>query len=229
MAMTPVHPSRGAWARWWHLWALSNMPVAAVGLLLWSASAVTAIGLSVAAAVGLSVLLMEADDLSHGHALMPSVHATRRAGLTAVCAAVVAIGALVTAALLPALLLVTIAAQALTTPPARRRLRAARGLPRRGGVTAESAPPIVILPDWPAPPQSSIARDLSDEALRKAWQRSFWTLRSATGLADVLAAVAVRQCLLDEMERRDPMALRAWLSSGARPSGGPDLSRGESG
>jgi hypothetical protein len=34
--------------------------------------------------------------------------------------------------------------------------------------------------------------------------------------------VAQRQVYLDEMERRSPSGLRAWLESGARAAGGPE-------
>lgn len=66
------------------------------------------------------------------------------------------------------------------------------------------------------------ARTLSAGELCVEWRRSFVTLQSATSAAQRIRVVSQRQVYLDEMERRCPTGLRAWLESGARAAGGPD-------
>jgi hypothetical protein len=63
---------------------------------------------------------------------------------------------------------------------------------------------------------------MSDRELCREWRHSFVTLQSARSPQDRLRVVAQRQVYLDEMERRSPTALQAWLDSGARAAGGPD-------
>lgn len=79
-------------------------------------------------------------------------------------------------------------------------------------------PAPVILPRL----EAGAARELSNRELCHEWRRTFLALQSARCPARTLAVVAIRQLLLDEMERRDGRALAAWLSSGARAAGGPD-------
>src|SRR6266540_2730398 len=62
--------------------------------------------------------------------------------------------------------------------------------------------------------------NLTDAALCAAWTRSCRSLREATP-AEALRYVVVRQQCLDELERRDPAGLRAWLESAASPAGDP--------
>jgi hypothetical protein len=69
----------------------------------------------------------------------------------------------------------------------------------------------------PAPELSS----LGDEALCLAWRRSFRLLETATSAAERLTVVKKRQQYLDELQRRSPEGLAAWLASGARASGNP--------
>ncbi len=63
---------------------------------------------------------------------------------------------------------------------------------------------------------------LDDLQLCRLWRESFWVLRKPGPLATVLCLVALREACLEELERRDEAALRAWLDSGARASGGPE-------
>jgi hypothetical protein len=63
---------------------------------------------------------------------------------------------------------------------------------------------------------------LSDQQLCWLWRHTFWDLRDEETVDERLATVAVRQACLEELERRDPSAFAAWLSSGARASGGPE-------
>ena len=69
----------------------------------------------------------------------------------------------------------------------------------------------------PAPELSS----LGDEALCLAWRRSFRLLETARTAAERLSVVEKRQQYLDELNRRSPEGLAAWLASGARASGNP--------
>jgi hypothetical protein len=65
-------------------------------------------------------------------------------------------------------------------------------------------------------------RELDDTDLCCLWRHTFWELRGRHSPDDVLQLVALRACCLDELDRRNPSALQAWLSSGARASGGPE-------
>jgi len=62
---------------------------------------------------------------------------------------------------------------------------------------------------------------LDDESLCLAWRRSFLDLESAATLRQRMAVVDHRQRCLDELQRRSPQGVAAWLSSGARASGNP--------
>ena len=77
--------------------------------------------------------------------------------------------------------------------------------------------------DVPAPAgQDRRIRELTDNALCQLWRRTFWELQSEVDRAAVLALVATRQACLDELERRNPAAVKAWLSSGATAWVGPE-------
>jgi len=63
---------------------------------------------------------------------------------------------------------------------------------------------------------------LSDGELCRLWRSTFWELKKRHTADECLTLVTLRGCCLDEMDRRDPSGLRAWLESGARASGGPE-------
>lgn len=74
-------------------------------------------------------------------------------------------------------------------------------------------------------PDSSVRADLaglSNAELCLAWQRSHSGLAAASSVALRAAMVTTRQLYLDELERRDPVGLRAWLFSGAQAASSPD-------
>jgi hypothetical protein len=82
----------------------------------------------------------------------------------------------------------------------------------------------------PAPQPASIVtyaalpRDLDildDAALCLAWRRSFPMLEAARTEPERMALVDQRQLYLDEMQRRCPKGVAAWLASGARASSNP--------
>lgn len=81
--------------------------------------------------------------------------------------------------------------------------------------------------DRPAPTRPSYpdirivrAETLSIDELCTAWTQSCTDLRGASP-AQALRFVEARQRYLDELERRDPAGLRAWLATAASASGDP--------
>jgi hypothetical protein len=63
---------------------------------------------------------------------------------------------------------------------------------------------------------------LDDADLFALWRRTFWQLDSQPSVDELAWLVELRQSCLDELSRRNPTAMAAWLSSGARASGGPE-------
>jgi hypothetical protein len=62
---------------------------------------------------------------------------------------------------------------------------------------------------------------LSTAELCRQWRDSYEALRYATTATARLRIVEARQHYLDELERRDPLGLRAWLGENASPAGDP--------
>lgn len=62
---------------------------------------------------------------------------------------------------------------------------------------------------------------LDDRALCSAWRRSYLVLERHHSPETHLRVVQQRQLYLDELERRNPQGLAAWLASGARAAGDP--------
>jgi hypothetical protein len=62
---------------------------------------------------------------------------------------------------------------------------------------------------------------LDDASLCLAWRRSFVPLSQRPSVVKQMFLVEQRQAYLDEIERRSPQGLAAWLDSGARASGNP--------
>lgn len=89
-------------------------------------------------------------------------------------------------------------------------------------VSPKPARPAVVLDDMPVVSCSSRpAESMDDEELCWAWRVSYVALQHATSPAARLRAVQTRQEYLDELERRNPEGLTAWLYSGARAAGDP--------
>jgi hypothetical protein len=63
---------------------------------------------------------------------------------------------------------------------------------------------------------------LDDEQLCHLWRDTFWDLHEVVGIDARLRLVALREACLQEMEKRNPDALTAWLESGGRASGNPE-------
>lgn len=75
--------------------------------------------------------------------------------------------------------------------------------------------------DLTALPGHGVER-LSDKELCKAWRESFRVLLDAIEPRAKCRVVRLRQTYLEELERRHPDALEAWLASHPRPSAGPE-------
>lgn len=73
----------------------------------------------------------------------------------------------------------------------------------------------------PAPQEQAEVGFLSDEELCLAWRRSFQLLAAAPSAQARLTVVEERQRYLDELYRRSPEGVAAWLAAGARASGNP--------
>jgi hypothetical protein len=63
---------------------------------------------------------------------------------------------------------------------------------------------------------------MSDLELCRAWRASFAALVAAVEPEAKSDVVRLRQSYLDELERRHPHAVGAWLASHPRPGGGPE-------
>lgn len=94
----------------------------------------------------------------------------------------------------------------------------------RSKAVAGSAPADDLRPQAVDPAEAVlvVTDDLTDSDLCTAWRSSYVALDRAIGPREKLRAVEIREVLLDELERRDPIGLEAWFRSGARPAGGPD-------
>jgi hypothetical protein len=116
---------------------------------------------------------------------------------------------------------VWILAVAATSRSARRRARAWWLERRPEAVTDDPttrAPTMVHAdPDLPA----EKLRDLDDEALCLAWRRSYVQMQQSPSVSARVHHAQQRQRLLDELERRNPEGLAAWLASGCRAAGNP--------
>lgn len=102
-----------------------------------------------------------------------------------------------------------------------RRLLGAARTPSAGQLDALAhafayASPVYV----PVQPLTELAR-LTDEQLCQEWRASYLVLQERTSAAEIIETVEERQRYLDELERRDPGGLTAWLASGARAGGNP--------
>lgn len=156
---------------------------------------------------------------------MQTVRRTVRAGLVVGLAATATLGLV---GVLGVTGLVAVLVVAGTHPASRRALRVhAKGL---------GSGPAVQSTRRSGRPESAIAtnrtRDirqrraveldnLSDAELCMTWRRSFVWLEAACVAPERVLVVQLRQELLDELQRRHPAGVSAWLASGARAAGNP--------
>lgn len=127
--------------------------------------------------------------------------------------------------------LLVITAFAASSPPARRVVRTRPGsmrLSRSAGSSArlsvESSVdelPLDLATGLVAHAMCMSPENLADDALAWAWRLSYNLLQLAEQPEERASVTRLRQGYLDEMERRNPAGLTAWLDSGARAAGDP--------
>jgi hypothetical protein len=73
----------------------------------------------------------------------------------------------------------------------------------------------------PEPPGTAerVSPTASTEEICRQWQESYAAMNAVAGAARLRIVMARQRCL-DELERRDPAGLNAWLSSSAASAGG---------
>jgi hypothetical protein len=88
---------------------------------------------------------------------------------------------------------------------------------------ADEAPPDAEIEAEPGRPAPAVVEPglLNDTELCLAWRASFSALQRASSRQERLSIIEHRRALLDELERRSPHGLMAWLASGARAAGDP--------
>lgn len=79
--------------------------------------------------------------------------------------------------------------------------------------------PLDAAPDWST--TLTVPSHLSDHDLCLAWESTGRALSRCSTASARLGVVRVRQACLDELERRQPDAVRAWLLGGADPDSSP--------
>lgn len=94
---------------------------------------------------------------------------------------------------------------------------------RRPGPEPKSVPSVARIHELGPVDAAEVveAAELSDDALVLAWRASFSALQRATSPAERARIVETRRAYLDELERRNPPGVAAWLASGARAAGNP--------
>jgi hypothetical protein len=109
-----------------------------------------------------------------------------------------------------------------------RAVAGARRLPTGDAVTspgpagraaaAEPPPEVTRLSaaDW-----DPVVRSLSDQELCSSWRVSYTFVLSVSASVTGVELVNLRQAYLDELERRNPRGVQAWLANGARAAGDP--------
>lgn len=149
------------------------------------------------------------------------------AGTRAVVAGLVVLAVSIAASALGALVWLVLLLSAATSPWAlalvnRRRTRLRQQPPEQNrAVPPPAQQDAVDLELVPASAWAPAVQTLSDNELCLAWRASFTVLQSAESPAARGQLVTLRQAYLDDIERRDPVALDAWLTSGARAAGDP--------
>lgn len=185
--------------------------VGAVGAV--AAPSTTAGGMFCAALMGLATG-MRVREVAHGDRAV-RVLAGRRAGLVVGCALAVGWAVLTGAALLlgPVMTgLLLVLALAATGPVLWSR--------RSRSGAAPPPPPLPVLPAA-LPAAGSGPAGLSTEQLCRAWQHSYFALLDLPAAAARADIVRLREQLLDEIERRDPVGFTQWIDTDARPGNNP--------
>jgi hypothetical protein len=203
--------------RWLRCWSLATAFGVGLSFLLWPLQSIVLLW----AAVFLSatpLLSLPGSSPEHGPDWLRGV---ARAGLlaTAMLAAIAVAGA----SGWLAFILILVAALSSPWVVARMGTRLSDTLATvmpEPGIEAECAPP----EPQPTSPRcgADVLRAMSNHELCMEWRRTFVRLQRASCAQDMGDVVIMRQLLLDEMDRRCPEGLGAWMESGARAAGGPD-------
>jgi hypothetical protein len=210
---------------WRWAWTLVAAGGAGLAILEWSAPA-TAVVL-----VLLTAAIVGVESLFAGEAVIRrGVDNSMPHGITwALTIAAATTGLLALLAVSPPLALLLGLWAAVTSPPfvASLRRTTVRSNPKRTRPTRGSTSPASPASEAPGsvdlPLREQIeVSTMSDQQLFFLWRHTFWELRDKPDLANRVAVIALRQACLEELERRDPVALSAWLDSGGRASGGPE-------
>jgi hypothetical protein len=219
-------PTPEEWRRtfWGHAWLLWCQMLIALGLVctLSHWDLLLLIGLTVTATVCAAVVAAvvgQDQGLIRGrrilkNALSTGLAVTAAAGLAAVLGVVGLLLVLVTGGTAPAFAAGVV-----------RRWKAGKGI-------SDARRPDVVTTSLQQPdrhrggeaeriPQPQNLDMLDDAALCLAWRRSFLLLNSSTSVIERLSIVKRRQEYLDELQRRSPQGLAAWLDAGARASSNP--------
>lgn len=103
-----------------------------------------------------------------------------------------------------------------------------RGPWRTAGTSAGSGPglapqaaPLLAQQRATAAVPMIVADTASTRALCAAWCRTFWLLRDLPPGPACAQVLRIREGLLDELERRDPVGFHRWLATGARAGSDP--------
>lgn len=199
----------GRWARVWTVLAAVGVGFAS---LQWSPLIVVLDLLATGAGAAVCLVMFREHRKPQTSSPAPRSFAetARRSLMLSLC--IVALSTLITGS--PPLALLVVLLAVVTSPVVvALRVRSPRSNP---------TPPATRPAAQPPKPDGTTLRALDDDELFRLWRHTFWELGSQPNADELSRLVTLRQSCLDELARRNPAALRAWLDSGARASGGPE-------
>ena len=212
------------WRRWRARWTVLSLPIAAMALL-WGSTTLLSISLLPGLLGGVAQIVL----LTNVEAAVSDTYILRAFVATTLFSGLIAVSVAAVGSIAPSAAALSVALLALTSPPCAL-LRGTHPPGLRLSSTESVADPIPsTAQSYPrAVDATPTAPTMSDVELCHAWRRSFLKLEKARSVGERISLVQLRQSYLDELERRDATALRAWLSAGARAAGGPErhLTRG---
>lgn len=219
--MTPAASSTETrWSGWVNAWTALSLPGVIAAILVWGPGTVAFMATATAAPTALVLIMLRHGRVAWDNHSMSTIGLGWIGRITA-CGTALVILSLAAATLVPGLAFLLVLLVVGTSPPVidQRRRMLGHSDPRaisRPVVAIVEAPPVQS--GWSA----ESARTLTDAELCRAWRLSFWALRETSRPHEKARIVEQRQCLLDELGRRNSVALEAWFASGARASGGPE-------
>lgn len=213
---------RRRWSRWMNAWTGLSLPGVGFAVLVWGPMTVVAIAAIVALLVAMVVGMIEYHPWSEG--TRSQTRLGPWTGRIALCAVALVVSTLTWTAISPDAILFGMLA-GVTTPSAvdlvqRVLAPAAKERIASTGIQPETVE--LLTARHVSLRLAEAAQAMSDQQLCRAWRQSLWTLGVSSTAVEQLAVVLQRQSFLDEMEARHDTALREWLASGARASGGPE-------